>query len=150
MSERSTAATPTPFLSEELAGITQNELGLHGLPPWLGAFVRDAMQETGTLRENGAEQAAVARTALLRKLLGAARAWLDAELDLHEAAQETGRCEETIRRAVRAGTIPDRRANRRGRHRIRRGDLPSVATPKRPPYDPIADAQSIAQLRRRL
>jgi hypothetical protein len=150
MPERRTAATPIPSLSRELAGITQNELGLHGLPPWLGAFVRDAMQETGTLRENGAEQAAAARTALVQKLLGAAHAWLDAELDLHEAAQETGRCEETIRRAVRAGTIPDRRANRRGRHRIRRGDLQTVATPERPPYDPTADAQSIAQLRRRL
>jgi hypothetical protein len=154
MPERRTAATPIPFVSRELADITQNELGLPGLPPWLGAFVRDAMQETGTLRENGAEQAAVARTALLQKLIGAARAWLDAELDLHEAAQETGRCEETIRRAVRAGSIPDRRANRNGRHRIRRGDLQSVATPERPPYDPTydptADAQSIAQLRRRL
>jgi hypothetical protein len=150
MPVRRTAPTPIPFLSRELAGTTESALGLHGLPPWLVAFVRDAMQETGTLRENGAEQAAVARTALLQKLIGAARAWLDAELDLHEAAQETGRCEETIRRAVRAGTIPDRRTNRRGRHRIRRGDLQNVATPERPAYDPTADAQSIAQLRRRL
>jgi hypothetical protein len=150
MPVRLSAATPIPFLSRELADTTESALGLHGLPPWLVVFVRDAMHETGTLRENGAEQAAVARTALLQKLIGAARAWLDVELDLHEAAQETGRCEETIRRAVRAGTIPDRRASRRGRHRIRRGDLLSVATPERPPYDPTADAQSIAQLRRRL
>ena len=121
-----------------------------GLPPWLAAFVREALQETDTLRENGAEQAAAARAALLRKLLGAAHAWLDAELDAHEAAQETGRCEETIRRAVRAGAIPDRRANPRGRHRIRRGDLQTVAAPESRPYDPTADAQSIAQLRRKL
>ncbi len=150
MSERRTAAKLIRSHVDELAGITENAHALRGLPPWLVAFACDAMQETGTLRENGAEQAAAARTALLQKLLGAARAWLDAELDLHDAAQETGRCEETIRRAVRAGTIPDRRANQRGRHRIRRGDLQTVATPERPPYDPTADAQSIAQLRRKL
>ncbi len=150
MSEHRTAAKRIRFHVDELARITENAHVLRGLPPWLTAFVRDAMQETGTLRENGAEQAVAARTALLQKLIGAARAWLDAELDLHEAAQETGRCEETIRRAVRAGTIPDRRANKRGRHRIRRGDLQTVATAERPPYDPTADAQSIAQLRRRL
>ena len=150
MPVRLTAATPIPFLPRELAGTTENAPSLYGLPLWLVAFVRDAMQETGTLRENGAEQAAAARTALLQKLIGAARAWLDAELDLHEAAQETGRCEETIRRAVRAGSIPDRRANPRGRHRIRRGDLNRVADSPAPPYDPVTDAQGIAQLRRKL
>jgi hypothetical protein len=87
---------------------------------------------------------------LLKKLVGAAQAWLDAEIDPHAAAQETGRCEETIRRAVRAGAIPDRRANPRGRHRIRRGDLQTVAPPPGRPYDPTADAQSIAQLRRKV
>jgi hypothetical protein len=120
------------------------------LPPWLAAFVREARRETETLRENGAEQAAAARVALLKKLIGAAQAWLDAELDPHAAAQETGRCEETIRRAVRAGAIPDRRANPRGRHRIRRRDLKTVALPESRPYDPTADAQGIAQLRRKV
>ncbi len=129
---------------------TATNLSPDSLPPWLAAFVREALQETDTLRENGAKQAAAARAALLRKLLGAAHAWLDTELDPHEAAQETGRCEETIRRAVRAGAIPDRRANPRGRHRIRRGDLQTVAAPESRPYDPTADAQSIAQLRRKL
>src|SRR5206468_12669655 len=80
------------------------------LPPWLAAFVLEAQRESDTLRDNGAEQAAAARTALLKKLV-AAQAYLDAELDATEAAIETGRCEETIRRAVRDGTIPDRRAN---------------------------------------
>src|SRR5260370_32266961 len=91
------------------------------LPPWLAAFVREALGETETLRENGAEQAAAARIALLKKLICAAQAWLDAEIDPHAAAQETGRCEETIRRAVRAGAIPD------GRHRLRRGHLHTVS-----------------------
>src|SRR5712692_3077169 len=65
-----------------------------GLPPWLAAFVLDAQRETDTLRENGAEQPASARAALVRKLIAAAQAYLDAELDAGEAALETGRCEE--------------------------------------------------------
>src|SRR3989442_15301494 len=94
----------------------------HGLPPWLAAFVLEAQRETETLRDNGAEQAAAARVALLRKLVAAAQIYFDTELDAAEAASETGRCEETIRPAGRDGTIPDRRANPKGRHRVRRGD----------------------------
>ena len=121
-----------------------------GLPPWLAAFVLEAQRETDTLRDNGAEQAASARVALIRKLVAAARAYLDAELDAGEAAREAGRCEETIRRAVRDGTIPDRRANPKGRHRVRRGDLHKLAAPDTRPYDPDADAQDIARLRRKV
>jgi len=121
-----------------------------GIPPWLAAFILEAQRETDTLKDNGAEQAAAARSALLKKLLGAAQAWLEAELDAGEAAQETGRCEETIRRAVRDGTIPDRRANPKGRHRVRRGDLQKLAAPPTGPYDPGADAQDIARLRRKV
>jgi len=121
-----------------------------GLPPWLAAFVLEAQRETDTLRENGAEQAAAARVALLRKLVAAAQIYFDTELDAAEAALETGRCEETIRRAVRDGTIPDRRANPKGRHRVRRGDLPKLAAAPTGPYDPGADAQDIARLRRKV
>jgi hypothetical protein len=121
-----------------------------GLPPWLAAFVLEAQRETDTLQENGAEQAAAARVALLRKLVAAAQIYLDTELDAASAALETGRCEETIRRAVRDGTIPDRRANPKGRHRVRRGDLHKLAAPPRHPYDPDADAQDIARLRRKV
>ena len=121
-----------------------------GLPPWLAAFVLEAQRETDTLQENGAEQAAVARGALLRKLVTAAKSYLDTELDVAEAALETDRCEETIRRAVRDGTLPDRRANPKGRHRVRRGDLQKLAAPPAGPYDPGADAQDIARLRRKV
>jgi hypothetical protein len=86
---------------------------------------------------------------LLKKLVAAAQSYLDAELDAGEAALETGRCEETIRRAVRDGTIPDRRANPKGRHRVRRGDLLKLAAPPNDRYDPDADAQDIARLRRK-
>jgi hypothetical protein len=120
-----------------------------GLPPWLTAFVLEAQRETDTLRDNGAEQAAAARTALLKKLVAAAQSYFDTELDAGEAAIETGRCEETIRRAVRDGTIPDRRANPKGRHRVRRGDLQKLAAPPTGRYDPDADAQNIARLRRK-
>ncbi len=121
-----------------------------GLPPWLAAFVLEARRETDTLRDNGAEQAVTARLALLRKLVAAARIYLDTELDAAEAALETGRCEETVRRAVRDGTIPDRRANPKGRHRVRRRDLRKLAAPSSGLYDPAADAQDIARLRRKI
>ena len=121
-----------------------------GLPSWLAAFIHEAQRETDTLRDNGAEQAAAARTALLKKLVVAARVHLDTELDAGEAALEMGRCEETIRRAVRDGTIPDRRANPKGRHRVRRGDLQKLAAPATHPYDPHADAQDIARFRRKV
>src|SRR5437016_4260777 len=121
-----------------------------GLPPWLAAFVLEAQRETDSLRENGAEQAAAARTALLKKLVTAAQSYFDTELDAGEAAIETGRCQETIRRAVRDGTIPDRRASPKGRHRVRRGDLQKLAAPQADRYDPDADAQDIARLRRKV
>ena len=128
----------------------ENLVPSEGLPPWLAAFVREALQETDALRENGADHVAAARMTLLKKLLAAATAWLDAELDTAEAAHETGRCEETIRRAVRDGTMPDRRANPKGHIRVRRGDLEKLAAANARPYDPSADAQSIAKLRRKL
>ncbi len=143
---------PERRTTTELIRLHPNEpADLQGhLPPWLASFVSEAQRETDTLRDNGAEHAAAARTALLKKLLGAAQAWLDAELDASEAALETGRCEETIRRAVRDGTIPDRRANPKGRHRVRRSDLQKLAAPATGRYDPDADAQDIARLRRKV
>lgn len=150
MPKRRTAAQPIHFLPGEDPRISDHTPVPSGVPPWLAAFVLEAQHETDTLRENGAEQAAAARLALLRKLLTAADTHLDAEIDIHEAAKERGVCEETIRRAVRAGAIPDRRANPRARHKIRRGDLGKLAAPETRPYDPTTDAQSIAQLRRKL
>jgi hypothetical protein len=138
------------FNGKELVPAAEHGQVLRDLPPWLRDFVREALRETETLRQNGAEQAAAARTALLTKLAAASGAWLDAELHTGEAAREAGVCEETIRRAVREGHISDRRANPKGRHRVRRGDLQRIAGGTAPPYDPIADAQSIAQLRRKL
>ena len=95
-------------------------------------------------------KAASARTALLRKLLATAAAWLDTEVGTEEAARESGRCAESVRRAVRSGLLPDRRPGAKGRHRIRRGDLMKLAAPQGGPYDPIADVQDIARLRRKL
>jgi hypothetical protein len=128
MPDRHTTTELTRFTLDEPARLRGD------LPPWLAAFVQEAQRETDALRENGAEQGAAARLALLKKLAAAPAAHLDTEIDIHEAAREKGVCEETIRRAVRDGRIPDRRANPRGRHRVRRGDLNRVAdSPGRSP-----------------
>src|SRR3989442_14785612 len=98
-----------------------------GLPPWLAAFIGESLRETDTLRENGADQAASARMALLKKLVAAAGAWLNAKLDTVTAAEETGRGEETLRRAGRGGTIPDNRGKREDHNRVPRGALQKTA-----------------------
>jgi excisionase family DNA binding protein len=122
----------------------------HGLPPWLVAFVDEALRENQTLAENGAGQAVTAREALLQKLIAAAQQYLDGEITVEEAAAILGRHPETIRRAVRTGALPDGRTKPRGRHRIRRGDLDALAAPDPGRYDPNADAQDIARRRRPL
>ncbi len=122
----------------------------HGLPPWLVAFVEGALRENQTLAENGAAQAAQARETLLRGLLAAAQHYLSGEITVEEAAHLLGKHPETIRRAVRKGALPDGRTNPRGHLRIRRGDLQALAAPAPARYDPIADAQDIAQRRRPL
>jgi hypothetical protein len=119
------------------------------LPSWVAAFLREAAAETATLRENGAEGAVAARMAVLRKLMQAASACLNEELDTSHAAAERGVSPETIRRAVRGGRLPDHRPNPRGALKIRRGDLRRIATPTSASYDPVADAQDIARLRRK-
>ena len=119
-----------------------------GLPEWLTKSILEAQRETETLRENGATEAATARTALTRKLLLDAGTWLDARIDVAEAARTAGVCAETIRRAVRRGDISDQRDQPGGRHRLRRGDVERFAAGGGRSYDPDADAQDIARRRR--
>ncbi len=119
-----------------------------GLPRGLATFVREALRETETLRDNGAHQAATARATLIDRLLAAATSWLDSEISVSEAARTMEVCEETIRRAVRRGDLPDRRPHPRGRYRIRRGDIEKLAAVHSRPYDAHADAQDIARRRR--
>ena len=118
-----------------------------GLPVWLATFIQDAERENETLSENGASHAVAARVALLTRLRTAAREYLDTEITVEEAAALLGRHPETIRRAVRNGSLPDGRTKARGNIRIRRGALEKLAATKRGTYDPIADAQDIAQRR---
>ena len=98
-----------------------------GLPPWLVAFVSEAVRENRTLAENGADQAVTARAALLQKLVAAAQAHLETEMSVEQAACLLGRHPETVRRALRKGTLPDSRTKSRGRYRIRRGDVELLA-----------------------
>jgi excisionase family DNA binding protein len=132
------------------ASLTSTATLPHGLPPWLVAFVDEALRENRTLAENGAAQAVTAREALLQKLIAAAQQYLDGKITVEEAAAILGRHPETIRRAVRSGALPDGRTKPRGRLRIRRGDLDALAAPKSSTYDPHADAQDIARRRRPL
>jgi excisionase family DNA binding protein len=120
------------------------------LIPWLVAFVDGARRENQTLAENGATQLATAREILLQKLIAAAQQYLDTEISVEEAATLSGKHPETIRRAVRKGTLPCGRTSPRGRLRIRRGDLDVLAGPRTQRYDPVADAQDIARRRRPL
>ena len=118
-----------------------------GLDPWLLDFLDQATKETDVLRRNGADGQAAARDSMLRDLLRMAADWLNTEIDVPEAAQILGRCEETVRRSIRDGELPDLRTGSRGRHKTRRGDVLAAAGGGRK-YDPVADAQGIAKLRR--
>ena len=119
-----------------------------GAPAWIITFVAEAVRENQTLAENGAAHAVTARIALLYKLVAAVETYLNTDMTVEEAAALLDRHPETIRRAVRNGTLPDRRTNPKARVRIRQGDLALLAAPKRGAYDPITDAQGIAQRRR--
>ena len=119
-----------------------------GLDHWLVAFINDARRDTQLLRENGADSQAKARDALLRELVNRASEHLDAEIGIEEAAQLLGRDEETVRRAIRGGKLPDLRENPRGHHRTRRGDVISLSDRRKKPYDSAADAQDIAKRRK--
>jgi hypothetical protein len=114
------------------------------------AFLEETEEENVTLEANGATHAVTARKALVGKLVAAAQQYLDGEITVGQAAAILGRHPETIRRAVRRGTVPDGRSRPRGQHRIRRGDLDVLAAPKSRRYDPKADAQDIARRRRPL
>lgn len=116
-----------------------------GLDSWLIDFVRSTLGETEILRRNGAETQAVARDVVVQDFLRRARGWADAEISIGEAAATLGKCEETVRRAVRGGELSDLRTTPRGHIRVRRGE---VVAHRNKAYDPVADAQDIAKLRR--
>lgn len=118
-------------------------------PDWMKAFFSQAVHENEVLLVNGATQAFAARKALLEQLAGRVMEWCETEVDVRTAAQLSGVCDETIRRRIRAGKLNGEPKTGRGRHRIKRGQLLKVDQVGSKGYDPIADAQNIAQLRRR-
>lgn len=119
-----------------------------GLDSWLVEFVGEALAETGILFDNGAIPSATARESLLRKLIQCATAYFNQSVGVEEAAATLGISQETVRRRVRDGSLPDERENPRGHIRIKRRELVKVARSRERRYDPIPDAQDVAKLRR--
>jgi hypothetical protein len=66
----------------------------------------------------------------------------DEELSLAEAARTSGYSSRRLRELLAAGTVPMAPGGRRGRPRIRRGDLPRRAgrADANTCYDPVSDA----------
>lgn len=86
-------------------------------------------------------------TARLREVFAADD---DELLTLTEASARSGLSEEHLGRLVREGKVPN--AGRKGRPRVRAGDLPrralrSFATRARAAYDPTADARTLRSRR---
>jgi hypothetical protein len=91
-----------------------------------------------------AEGAATALEAAAAELEAAVRAAESECLTLAEAAVESGLSERRLRELIAAGDVPQ--AGRRGRPRIRRGDLPVRRKSSRPApsaYDARADARRL-------
>jgi hypothetical protein len=131
---------------------TPNNLALsqlpRGLESWLVDYIGEAQRISSMLRENGAHSQATARDSLLEGLLRKAADYFDERVNVAEAAAILGQSEETVRRAIRDGRVPDDRTSSRGHHRPKRGDVLSLARGRAIKYDPIADAQDIAKLRK--
>lgn len=119
-----------------------------GFDEWLVEFIHHVNRGTAFLRQNGADAQANARDAVIRELLHRGGEHFDAEIGVEEAAAILGRDAETVRRAVRKGSLPDRRDNPRGHHRLRRGDVLSLDSKGQKTYDSAADAQDIAKRRK--
>lgn len=120
------------------------------LDPWLREAIETAIDETLILLNNGAFQSAAGRQEVICKLLSAAADWLNDEISVREVARLWRKSEETVRRKLRAEALPNHRATPRGAYRMRRGDLTRLDSAKPDAYNPTADAQDIAELRRNI
>lgn len=116
--------------------------------PWLAEVIEQAAKDTGVLWDNGAEASAKAREALLKQVVVAYERWQKETITVAEAAEMTGKSQETIRRQVRKGRLPAGRNSDQGHIRIRRGDVQRLEQRKTKKYNPLADAQDIARARR--
>src|SRR2546428_6488478 len=83
-----------------------------GFPPWLAAFVLEAQHETDTLREHGAEHAAVARLSPDLELPVTFPHYPRPAPDHPEARLETRRTHSPIPPATPGGTTPPPPAQR--------------------------------------
>lgn len=98
---------------------------------WLETFLAEEEKETGILSANGADCQVEARARILTKLRAAAEAALAETVSVEEAAMLTGVNPETVRRAVRNGTVTDLRSSPRQTIRVLQRDLPVIAARRR-------------------
>ena len=138
-----------PSLHDPVDGASTSVALPPELPAWLAEALQSALEETEVVRQNGAHEAATARDRMLQQIIAAAEAWLSGEISTDEAAALIERDPETVRRAVRSGAIRDARSRKKGRISIRRRDALRLVGGRQNGYDPVADAQDIAQLRSR-
>jgi hypothetical protein len=93
------------------------------LSPWLVRVVADIAAENDILRRDGACLQAEVRESLLRQVILAENQHASEKLTVRQASETSGLCEETIRRAIRRGTLQAERRSPQGKSRIEREAL---------------------------
>ena len=82
-------------------------------------------EEADLLRRRGAAPLAICMESMAVDLESRIRQWLEQDLSIQEAAEESGYSEDHLRRLVRNEVLPDNRPpGSEGEIRIRRCDLP--------------------------
>ena len=94
-----------------------------GVPEPLRSFVEDLADRYELLERYGAQEAATSIKAVREDLVEVVKGWLDGTVSTTEAAAMLSCTPETVRRHLRDGKLPDRRPDRSGPHKIRRGDV---------------------------
>ena len=91
----------------------------------LEALPKQWREEADLLRRRGAIPLAECMESMAVDLESRIRAWLEEELPIHQASEESGYSEDHLRRLVRDEVLPDNRPpGSEGEIRIRRRDLP--------------------------
>lgn len=104
----------------------------------LEELVARLREEAEMLRRRGLKREAKLEDSIVEEIESALRAHAQEELDLHEAAAESGYSRKRLRELVREGKIPDVRPDgSAGTIRIRRCDLPRKPGSDREQLSPV-------------